>query len=102
MKRLRIAPDNYSEPSSPATQSRSPPLPPADLANGKISIKLISQTQNQRKWGLMIFIFQALITKMMPNTQSVNIRLSKGPFCEHVLHILDMSPPKPRLRNGPR
>ena len=31
------------------------------------------------------------------NTESMKIRVFKGPLCENVLQILDRTPPKPRF-----
>ena len=36
-----------------------------------------------------------MMMKMMAKTGSMTIRVSKGPLCEHVLQILDRTPPKP-------
>ena len=38
-----------------------------------------------------------MMMKMMAKTESMEIRVSKGRFCEHVLQILDMTPSKPRF-----
>ena len=46
---------------------------------------------------LVILMVTEMIMKMMAMTGSMKIRISKGPFCENVLQILDMTPPKPRL-----
>ena len=40
---------------------------------------------------------KAMMMKMMANAQSMNIRLFKDQFCENVLQILDMTPPRLRF-----
>ena len=35
--------------------------------------------------------------KRMAKTQSMKIKIPKGPFCENVLQILGTTPPKPRF-----
>ena len=38
-----------------------------------------------------------MMMKMMANTQKIQIRALKAPFCENVIQILGMTPPKPRF-----
>ena len=38
-----------------------------------------------------------MMLKMMAKTGSIENRVFKSPFCENVLQILDMTPPKPRF-----
>ena len=45
----------------------------------------------------MILMVTEMIMKTIANTQSIKIRVCKGPFCENVAQILDRAPPKPRF-----
>ena len=42
-----------------------------------------------------------MLMKVVAKTQSMKFRVSKGPFCEGVLQILDMTPPKLRFGRKP-
>ena len=51
---------------------------------------------------LVIMMVTEMMVKMMAKTESIKIRVFKGQFCEHVLQILDTTPPTPRFRKGVR
>ena len=49
---------------------------------------------------LLIMMVTEMMMKMMANTQSMNIRVFKGSFCENVLQVLYMTLPKPKFRDS--